>query len=70
MCMRDEPILASNQIGVILARDRPTSGPTGTSTSTSTRTSTSTSTSTTATSTTTTVAVLYAGRCERCLSGA
>ena len=49
MCMRDEPILASNQIGVILARDRP-SGPTGTSTSTSTRTSTSTSTSTTATS--------------------
>ncbi len=23
MCMRDEPILASNQIGVILARVRP-----------------------------------------------
>ena len=52
MCMRDEPILASKQIGVILARVRPSGPKTGTGTSTSTRTSTSTSTSSTATSTT------------------
>ncbi len=31
MCMRDEPILARNQIGVILARVRPSGTDTGTS---------------------------------------
>ena len=54
MCMRDEPILASKQIGDILARVRPSGPSTSTTISTRTSTSTSTSTSTTATSTTTT----------------